>query len=271
LFSGYQPDYLSSIAKSDRLLATCIMLIWSAPWMQLLVVTMGAMAGLCFCTQATTPTDAHLPLRYGTPLGWVLLILFALLLLGLPLIAHHNLLLAAMAAFYRAGALVFGGGHVVLPLLKESVVDSGWIQSNDFLAGYGAAQAVPGPMFTLAAYLGASLPSSNGGAADPILGATLALLMIFLPGLLLISGALPLWHLVGKKSYAARIMAGINAAVVGLLCAAFYNPVWISSMNSFPDLAIAIIGFLFLQVWRVSALWVVAWCVAASIAAHELL
>lgn len=249
--------------KIIAILSAGIMLVWHAAWLQLWVVAFGAMAGLKYCHSARTPPDAHLPVRYGLLLGIGLLGLFTLLLLGLPLIASHdNVLLSASAAFYRAGALVFGGGHVVLPLLKESVVDSGWITTGDFLAGYGAAQALPGPMFSLAAYLGASLPGSSGGT----LGAVVALLTIFLPGLLLISAALPLWHSIGRQPLAARVIAGINAAVVGLLAAALYDPVWLSGINDAADICIASIGLLLLGTGRISALWIVLWCVSASLA-----
>lgn len=253
------------------ILATCIMLVWSAAWLQLVVVGLGAMAGFKYCHASSTPPVAHLPVRYGFRLSIGLLSVFVILLLGLPLLASHdNVLLAASAAFYRTGALVFGGGHVVLPLLKESVVDSGWITTSDFLAGYGAAQALPGPMFSLAAYLGANLPGDNGG----VLGAALALMMIFLPGLLLISAALPLWHRISRQPLAARAIAGIDAAVVGLLAAAFYDPVWLSGINGtghmLGDILIALIGFLLLSTGRISALWVVAWCVSASIALPHL-
>jgi chromate transporter len=244
------------------ILSTGIALAWSVSWMQLLVVIFGAAAGLCFCQQAIPLNKTHLPLRYSMRLGIGLLIMFAILLLGLPLMASQgNPLIAAVAAFYRAGALVFGGGHVVLPLLQQSVVDTGWISAGDFMAGYGAAQAMPGPMFSLAAYLGASLPGNSGG----VVGAALALMMIFLPGLLLICATLPLWHSISHQPLATRAIAGINAAVVGLLAAALYNPVWTSGINNAADVVVALIGLLLLSVWRVSALWVVLWCVGASL------
>ena len=184
--------------------------------------------------------------------------------LGLVLMTHGgDGLVAVIEAFYRAGALVFGGGHVVLPLLEETVVAPGWISSDEFLAGYGAAQAVPGPMFTLAAYLGARLPGGNGG----ILGAAVSLGAIFLPGFLLVTGVLPVWHPIVDRPFAARAVAGVNAAVVGLLGAALYDPVWTSAVRGPVDIAIALVGFTLLVVWRVSAILVVVWCVAASIAA----
>jgi chromate transporter len=199
-------------------------------------------------------------------LGWALLGLFVLLLFGLPMIAQgtHGLFAVAQA-FYRAGALVFGGGHVVLPLLRETVVTPGWISPDDFLAGYGAAQAVPGPMFTLAAYLGARLPEQGG-----LPGASVALGFIFLPGFLLVAGALPLWRSLAARPAAARAVAGVNAAVVGLLAAALYDPVWTSAVRNGVDVAIGAIGFTLLVAWRASPLLVVAWCMLASIAAAML-
>jgi chromate transporter len=188
---------------------------------------------------------------------------FFFLLIGLPLIAATSGGLFDVAeAFYRAGALVFGGGHVVLPLLEETVVNPGWISQDDFLAGYGAAQAVPGPMFTLSAYLGARLPGAEGG----LTGAVVALGAIFLPGFLLLAGVLPIWRAVVARPIAARAVAGVNAAVVGLLGAALYDPVWTSAVRGPVDLAVALIGFTLMASWRASPILVVLWCVGASIA-----
>jgi len=140
------------------------------------------------------------------------------------------------------------------------VVGTGWVTSDDFLAGYGAAQAVPGPMFSLAAYLGARMPGAEGG----LLGASLALSAIFLPGFLLLSGILPLWRLLSRHALAARAIAGVNAAVVGLLGAALYDPVWTSAIFEPSDVAIALFGFTMISTWRLSVIYVVAWCVLAS-------
>ena len=249
-------------------LAAAAILMSGQAWVQLLVVALGALAGLAFCRAVQPVAGGGLQLRYGATFGWVLLAVFALLLVGLPLAAHgRDGLLAVTEAFYRAGALVFGGGHVVLPLLEEAVVKPGWISSDEFLAGYGAAQAVPGPMFTLAAYLGARLPGGEGGVA----GAAIALAAIFLPGFLLVAGVLPLWRAVAGRPVAARAIAGVNASVVGLLGAALYDPVWTSAVRGPVDLAIAIVGFTLLVAWRVSALLVVLWCAGASVAAAMLL
>lgn len=224
-----------------------------------------AVAGLVLCRGVPAVPGAGLPtLRHGPALGGALLAVFALLLVGLPLLAaaHGGAgLLSVIDAFYRAGALVFGGGHVVLPWLEAAVVGPGWVSTDDFLAGYGAAQAVPGPMFTLAAYLGARLPGSAGG----IVGASVALGAIFLPGLLLVTGVLPLWRAVAGRAVAARAIAGANAAVVGLLGAALYDPVWTGAVRGPMDIAIALAGVVLLVVGHVAPLLVVAWCVAASV------
>ena len=242
-------------------LATVIILISGQAWMQLLTVIMGGLAGLFLCRDATVGKDADLPLPHGPRIGWVLLGVFLLLLVGLPLLSGTTGAVALFEAFYRAGALVFGGGHVVLPLLEESVVGTGWISEDVFLAGYGAAQAVPGPMFSLAAFLGAAMPGNVGGMT----GASLALIAVFLPGFLLLSGILPLWRMLARHPAAARTIAGVNAAVVGLLGAALYDPVWTSAIITPADVAIALVGFTMISAWRLSVIYVVIWCVLASI------
>jgi chromate transporter len=248
-------------------IAAAVILACALAWMQLVVIGLGAVAGLAFCRGVQPVPGVKFKLPYGAAFGLSLLAVFALLLFGFPLLASgEDGVIRVADAFYRAGALVFGGGHVVLPLLKAFVVTPGWISSDDFLAGYGAAQAVPGPMFTLAAYLGARLPGNMGG----LLGACTALCAIFLPGFLLIAGILPLWSAIAGRQFAARAIAGVNAAVVGLLAAALYDPVWTSAVQGPVDVAIAVIGFTLLVAWRVSALLVVVWCVVAAIGASFL-
>jgi chromate transporter len=245
-------------------MAAAVILAVAQPWTQVVVVMAGAIAGLLVCRSVVPPppgSGMHVP--YGVGFGVVLLVAFAVLLLALPIAAHvWPGLLSVVEAFYRAGALVFGGGHVVLPLLRESIVTPGWVSSDDFLAGYGAAQAVPGPLFTLSAYLGARLPGAQGGLP----GASIALVAIFLPGFLLVAGALPLWRSIGHTPVTARAVAGVNAAVVGLLAAALYDPVWTAGVRTPLDVAIAAIGFTLLVAWRASALVVVVWCVTAAVA-----
>jgi chromate transporter len=160
---------------------------------------------------------------------------------------------ALFEAFYRSGALVFGGGHVVLPLLREAFVTPGWVSDDAFLAGYGAAQAVPGPLFTFAAYLGTVVGPTPHGLA----GAVLGLIGIFLPGILILLGTLPFWDSFRKRTGAQAMMRGVNAAVVGLLGAALYNPVWTSSVKGPEDFGIALVGFVLLMAWRAPPLHVV--------------
>jgi len=224
----------------------------------------GATAGLLFCS-AVDPIDEHdlfrPPLSKTT--GTMLLSLFLLLLLSPPLILAHRgqSSLAVFNAFYRSGALVFGGGHVVLPLLESATVARGWLSGPTFLAGYGAAQAVPGPLFSFAAYLGATLNVRPNG----IEGACLALFSIFLPGLLLVSGILPFWAHLRRRNLARAAIAGVNASVVGVLGAALYKPVWISAILRPVDLVIALIAFLLLVQWRVHPWKVVLATAAVSV------
>jgi len=177
------------------------------------------------------------------------------LLAGLPLLQELHLWqgVAVFDAFYRSGALVFGGGHVVLPLLREAFVPPGWVSDDAFLAGYGAAQAVPGPLFTFAAYLGAIVNTNPHGVA----GAMLGLLGIFIPGILILLGTLPFWESFRKRTGAQAAMRGVNAAVVGVLGAALYNPIWVSSVKTPGDFGVALLGFILLAVWRVPPLAVV--------------
>jgi chromate transporter len=194
------------------------------------------------------------------------IILFFALLIGLPLaaIATENHLVALFDGFYRAGSLVFGGGHVVLPLLQATVVPPGWVDNDTFLAGYGAAQAVPGPLFTFAAYLGTVMgPTPNGW-----LGGAVCLAGIFLPAFFLAIGPLPLWNWFRQHPAMRSVFKGVNAAVVGLLLAALYNPVWTSGIHAPADFALGIIAFLLLTLWAVPPwLVVILGAVAASLVA----
>jgi chromate transporter len=243
-------------------LAAALIAMSASSAMQLLVVAGGAALGPWLCRDVTARQGATFSLRYGRRLGATLLCAYAALLLVALIVAPGLPPLGQVAgAFYRTGALVFGGGHVVLPLLKQAVVDPGWLSNDTFLAGYGAAQAVPGPMFTLSAFLGERLQGGDGG----IPGATVSLLAIFLPGLLMVSGTLPFWRALAARDQAARMLAGVNAAVVGLLAAALYNPVWVSAVRDTKDFAIALIAFALLVAARWSPLGVVAWCVVASV------
>ncbi|WP_422460520.1 chromate efflux transporter [Endozoicomonas sp. ALB115] len=178
------------------------------------------------------------------------LILFAILLLGLPLLADYSPLAAVISDFYQAGSMVFGGGHVVLPLLQSTT--EGMISTDTFLTGYAAAQAVPGPMFTLATYLGYFASGST-----PILGAIAATLAIFLPGFLLVIGVLPAWQALAARARIAGAIAGINAAVVGLLLSALYSPVFTSAVHSAMAMALVLIGCFLLRALKISVFWLV--------------
>ncbi len=244
--------------------AALIILLASSSFAQIVAIACGAGAGLILCRDAAAPVSRNLPIRMSRRAGVAALVGFALLLVGLPLLkgATDSQWLALFDAFYRSGALVFGGGHVVLPLLREAFVVPGWVSDEAFLAGYGAAQAVPGPLFTFAAYLGAIAEP-----ARPLAGAALGLLGIFLPGILVLLGTLPWWNGLRRRGGAQAAMRGVNAAVVGILGAALYNPVWTTSVKGPADFAIALIGFVLLQVWRAPPLVVVILSACGGMAA----
>jgi chromate transporter len=234
-----------------------IILFSSSSVAQIGAIALGGVAGLWLCRAAppASKDEGHLSMPVSRPAGLLALAAFFLLLGALPLLDTmiHSQGLALFDAFYRSGALVFGGGHVVLPLLREATVTPGWVGDDAFLAGYGAAQAVPGPLFTFAAYLGAVMKSPPNGMA----GAAIGLIAIFLPGILVLMGALPFWETFRRRSDAQAIMRGVNAAVVGLLGAALYNPVWTSAVKTPADFALALAGFVLLTVWRTPPLVVV--------------
>jgi chromate transporter len=216
---------------------------------QIGAIAAGGLVGWAWIKAA--PRGAGLPIAVVVPraLSITSLGLFFVLLGGLPVLtaAVPNQALALFDAFYRAGALVFGGGHVVLPLLQAEVVPPGWVSNDTFLAGYGAAQAVPGPLFTFAAYLGTVMgPTPNGW-----LGGLICLVAIFLPSPLLLVGVLPFWDSLRRRQAVQAGLNGINAAVVGLLLAALYNPVWTSAIHAPADFAIGIVAFLLLALWSV--------------------
>lgn len=219
---------------------------------QIAAIVTGGIAGLALCREAQAPVQGHLAFAVSKRAGIVALAVFLALLILLPLVASGAPGLALFDGFYRAGSLVFGGGHVVLPLLQAEVVTGGGVTNDAFLAGYGAAQAVPGPLFTFAAYLGAV----TGMPPNGIVGAGIALVAIFLPGVLLLIGALPFWNLFRARPAAQSAMRGANAAVVGILGAALYDPVWTSAILSPRDFALALAGFLLLTVWKVAP-WII--------------
>jgi chromate transporter len=235
--------------------AAVMMLLGTSAGAQIGTIAMGGIAGfwLCRTSAAPAPAAASLGASVSRRVGVLCLTIFFVLLAVLPLLGSARPGVALFDAFYRSGALVFGGGHVVLPLLSQAFVTPGWVNQDAFLAGYGAAQAVPGPLFTFAAFLGAVAGPSPRGVA----GAAVGLAGIFLPGVLILLGTLPFWDAFRRRVGAQAIMRGINAAVVGLLGAALYSPLWISSVKSPGDLALAVVGWVLLTVWRTPPLVVV--------------
>jgi chromate transporter len=245
-------------------LATLVVFFAASSAGQIGAIVLGGALGLWLCREATASPAGALPVTVSRAVGGACLAVFLLLLAGLPVAvglgAGHAV--AVFEAFYRAGALVFGGGHVVLPLLQAAVVPPGWVSEGAFLAGYGAAQAVPGPLFTFAAYLGAvKAPVPNGVA-----GAVLCLVAIFLPGLLVLTGALPFWSAFRRRIWAQSAMRGVNAAVVGILLAALYSPVWTGAVLGPSDFALALVAFVLLAVWQAPPWMVVALSAAAGAA-----
>ena len=223
---------------------------------QVAAIVAGGLAGLWLCRGDPATTTGRLTFAVSKPVGGAALALFFALLLALPLVAAATGSggLALFDGFYRSGALVFGGGHVVLPLLQSEVVAPGLVGEDAFLAGYGAAQAVPGPLFTFAAYLGAVMRPEPNGVAGAIVG----LVAIFLPGFLLLIGALPFWDSFRRYPAAQAAMRGTNAAVVGLLGAALYDPVWTSAILGPDDFALALVAFTLLTAWKTPPWAVVA-------------
>ena len=242
---------------SIAVVAALIVLLTSSSIAQIGAIIFGGVAGLWLCRRAATkPDEGHMSVPVSRPVALSALSAFFLLLLGLPVLSTltHSQGVALFEAFYRSGALVFGGGHVVLPLLRDATVAQGWVSDDVFLAGYGAAQAVPGPLFTFSAYLGAVMgPPPNGVA-----GAVISLVAIFVPGILVLVATLPFWETFRRQAMAQAIMRGVNAAVVGLLGAALYSPVLTSSVEGPGSFGVALVGFVLLTVWEAPPLVVVA-------------
>ncbi|HTH61283.1 MAG TPA: chromate efflux transporter [Paraburkholderia sp.] len=249
------------------IVAVALLAVLTGRFAQLIAIAVGAALGAVLCRSPdaasegaradSSPAIVPVSRRVGT----VALVLFCVLLIRMPSapgVGAHAI--AIFDAFYRSGALVFGGGHVVLPLLQQRTVATGWVPPDVFLAGYGAAQAVPGPLFTFAAYLGwVAQPEPTRMA-----GALIATAAIFLPGLLLVIAALPYWSVLRQRPSMAAALAGVNAAVVGLLAFALYSPVWTSAVLSGVDFAVAVVAFALLVRWKVPPLAVVVFCMAAG-------
>jgi chromate transporter len=235
--------------------SAALLIAWPGTVTQLLAIGVAAVIGLLWLQPAADAPHEPLSVPIGRRAGAAWLALFFALLAVLPLLlaVFPSPALAVVDAFYRAGALVFGGGHVVLPLLQASVVPTGWVGSDTFLAGYGAAQAVPGPLFTFAAFLGASMHTAPTGWA----GGLLALAAIFTPAFLLVAGALPFWDGLRARPGARAALMGVNAAVVGLLLAALWDPVITSGIRGVGDALLALAALVALMRWKWPP-WVVA-------------
>lgn len=244
--------------------AAMIILFSTSSIAQIGAIVVGGVAGLWLCRGGAQTPSGHVEMPVSRTVGLITLAGFFLLLVGLPALRGltESSAAALFNAFYRSGALVFGGGHVVLPLLREAFVTPSWLSDDTFLAGYGAAQAVPGPLFTFAAFLGTVVTPKPHGLA----GAVLGLVGIFLPGILVLLGALPFWDSFRRRASAQAMMRGVNAAVVGLLGAALYNPVWTTTVHTPQDLGIALVGFVLLVAWRTPPLVVVAFSATAGTA-----
>lgn len=233
-------------------LAVAILAFFPGAFGMVGAILAGAIAGLALGRGTGTPVSGHVTMPVSRRGAALALIAFFGLLAVLPFLAKYGQTFAVADSFYRAGSLVFGGGHVVLPLLEAEVVQPGWVSPDAFLAGYGAAQAVPGPLFTFAAYLGAMLgPEPNG-----IAGALIALLSVFLPGFLLLVGVLPYWDRFRSMATAQSVMQGANAAVVGILGAALYYPVFTSAIGNMRDFSLALLCFVLLMAWKLPP-WIV--------------
>jgi chromate transporter len=244
------------------MLAAMAALAWPGSFTQILIIAAGGAVGwyLYRETAAMPVIDQQTP-AFSRRLGLICLTAFFALLFGLPLLAAAFTYapLHILDSFYRAGSLVFGGGHVVLPLLQAEVVPPGWLGDDAFLAGYGAAQAVPGPLFTFAAYLGAAMSPGPGGW----LGGLWALIAIFLPSLLLVQGVLPFWESLRRAPMAQAALRGTNAAVVGLLLAALYNPVWTKAIHDVPEFILGLAAFGLLHFWKTPP-WLVVLLASAA-------
>lgn len=250
-----------SLCTDNRRIGICVaaagtLLLAPSAWSQVGVILAAGLFGLWLFRADAAPQSTSLSVAVGRRTALLLLGLFFALLIGLPVLAQvsSNPLLAMVDAFYRTGSLVFGGGHVVLPLLQAEVVPTGWVDKNTFLAGYGAAQAVPGPLFTFAVFLGASMNTAPSGW----LGATVCLLAVFAPSFLLVIGAMPFWQLLRRSRHTQAALGGVNAAVVGLLLAALYDPVWTSAIAGPADFAAALLALVALMFWKMPPWLVVA-------------
>lgn len=253
-----------AVRASFAAIACVIILFAGAAWFQLLVIAAAAIAGSLILRDSPLDTSDGPSSSGNRVVGLLLLAVFLLLLLGLPVLAESvkSGNLDAFTGFYRVGALVFGGGHVVLPLLEAEVVPTGWTSTDAFLAGYGAAQAIPGPMFALAGYLGNVIDPGNGYLGGWT-GGVLAIVAVFLPSFLLLGATLPYWDALRSRARIRSALSGVNAAVVGLLLAVLFTPVWTSSVRDSSDFATVVVAIVLLAVWRLPP-WLVVMLAAVA-------
>ena len=260
---GMGKNLCTDVARiSIMALAACFVLLVPSALAQVSVIAIAAIIGLLWFKPEKLMAHDPLPITVRRRTGLVWLFLFFLLLIGLPLLTalYPSQTLSMVDTFFRAGSLVFGGGHVVLPLLQAEIVPAGWISNDTFLAGYGATQAVPGPLFTFAAFLGSSMNQAPSGW----LGGMICLIAIFAPSFLLVMGALPFWESLRQNLRTRAALSGINAAVVGLLLAALYQPVWTSAIIEAKDFGLALVALIALMFWKFPAWLVVIGCGAAG-------
>ncbi|WP_423802685.1 chromate transporter [Neobacillus sp. SAB-20_R2A] len=237
--------------KTIALLAIVAVLLWQTAYSQVVIIVLAGLAGLIiFKSRENSQETVNVEFPISRRFAVICLVSFFSLLIVLPLLrgVASTSMLPLFDSFYRSGALVFGGGHVVLPLLEREFVPTGWLSKEEFLAGYGAAQAVPGPLFTFAAYIGAVINGWKGGL--------IATIAIFLPAFLLVFGTLPFWSTLRQSPRIKGALTGVNAAVVGILIAAFYNPIWTSSIHAPQDFALAAVLFSMLAYWKLPP-WIV--------------
>lgn len=246
------------IRVSIMALAACFVLLVPSALGQVSVIAIAAIIGLVLFKPEKGVAHDPLPIIVSRRAGVCWLLLFFALLVGLPLLTalYPSQTLSMVDTFFRAGSLVFGGGHVVLPLLQAEVIPAGWLSNDTFLAGYGVTQAVPGPLFTFAAFLGGSMDQSPSGW----LGGMICLIAIFAPSFLLVMGALPFWEGLRQNLRTRAALSGINAAVVGLLLAALYHPVWTSAVLEAKDFGLALVALVALMFWKLPAWLVVMSC-----------
>lgn len=255
---GMAKTLCNSVAKALlMLLSVCVLVYETSIFSQIIVIVLGGCIGL-FIFKSVLPASQpikHLPLSLSKKAGMRWGICFLLLLFLLPILATavSSPEVSLVDSFFRVGALVFGGGHVVLPLLHAEVVPNGLVSADSFMAGYGAAQAVPGPLFTFAAFLGASVQQGTNGIA----GGLLALVAIFAPAFMVLAAILPFWHAVRTSTSMQAIMAGVGASVVGILLSALYNPIWVYTITSVLDVTAALLAFVALVYWKLSPWFVV--------------